>query len=94
MFVLMVAFNIIQKSNRRRKIMITNERCETVIGRVIGFTNDGCRVRDEETGEVVFYYGNGMKGDRVQVSSKYIHPRTKRVTYVLETVLEYGDFVA
>lgn len=70
------------------------ERKETVIGRVIGFTNNGCRVRDEETGEVVFYYGNGMKGDRVQVSSKYIHPKTRRVTYVLETVLEYGDFVA
>ncbi len=74
--------------------MTTNERCETVIGRVIGFTNDGCRVRDEKTDEVVVYRGNGMKGDRVQLSSKYIHPKTKRVTYVLETVLEYGDFVA
>lgn len=74
--------------------MRTNERYETVIGRVIGFTNNGCRVRDEKTGEVVFYFGNGMKGDRVQVSAKYVNPKTQRVTYVLETVLEYGDFVA
>ncbi len=70
------------------------ERLNTVRGTVIGCNDFGCRVRDDETGLVVFYYGNGMKGDRVQLSVKKVNPERGRVTCELDSVLEYADFVA
>lgn len=70
------------------------ERLDTIRGTVIGCNEHGCRVRDDETGKVVFYYGNGYKGDRVQLSIKRIDLERQRVTCVLDTVLEYADYVA
>lgn len=74
--------------------MSNYERNSTIRGKVIGCNNYGCYVRDDETGNVVFYYGNGMKGDKVQLSIKSINFEKERVTCVLDSVLEYGDFVA
>ena len=70
------------------------ERLDTIIGTIIGCNNFGCHVRDEESGKIVFYYGNGIKGDRVQLTVKRVDMVKNRVTCVLDTVLEYGDFVA
>ncbi len=70
------------------------ERLNTVRGTVIGCNDFGCRVRDDETGLVVFYYGNGVKGDRVQLSVKRVNTERGRVTCELDSVLEYADFVA
>lgn len=70
------------------------ERLNTVRGTVIGFNDFGCHVRDDETGLVVFYYGNGMKGDRVQLSVKSVNAERGRVTCKLDSVLEYANFVA
>lgn len=70
------------------------ERLDTIRGTVIGCNEYGCRVRDDETGKVVFYYGNGYKGDRVQLSIKRIDIERQRVTCVLDTVLEYANYVA
>lgn len=70
------------------------ERRDTIRGTVIGFNDYGCKVRDDESGKVVFYYGNGMKGDRVQLTITKIDLEKERVTCKLDTVLEYGEFVA
>lgn len=70
------------------------ERLDTIRGTVIGCNEHGCRVREDESGKVVFYYGNGFKGDRVQLSIKRIDLERERVTCVLDSVLEYADYVA
>ena len=69
------------------------ERLDTIRGTVIGCNEHGCRVRDDETGKVVFYYGNGYKGDRVQLSIKRIDFERERVKE-LETENQKSDFVA
>lgn len=66
----------------------------TVIGTVIGINSHGCYVRDDETDNVVFYYGNGMKGDKVQLSVQKVDIVRERVTCVLDSVLEYSWFAA
>ena len=66
----------------------------TVIGTVIGNNSHGCYVRDDETDTVVFYYGNGMKGDRVQLSVREVDLVRERVTCVLDSVLEYSNLAA
>lgn len=66
----------------------------TIIGTVIKYNNFGCYVRDEENGFIVFYYGNGMVGDKVQLSVSKVDRELHRVTCNLDTVLEYGAFVA
>ncbi len=64
----------------------------TIIGRVIGYNNHGCYVRDEETDKVVFYFGNGMKGDKVRLGVCKVDSKREAVTCVLESVLEYGRY--
>ena len=70
------------------------EKFDTVIGTVVDTNSSGCYVRDSESGKLVFYFGGGMRGDKVQLSVKRIDTERKRVTCVLDSVLEYGDFVA
>lgn len=70
------------------------KKYSTVIGTVIGFNSYGCYVRDDESDNVVFYYGNGMIGDRVQLTVRKINLEREQVTCVLDSVLEYGDFAA
>ncbi len=70
------------------------KKYNTVIGTVIGYNSNGCYVRDNETNNVVFYYGNGMKGDKVQLSVRKVDLVRERVTCVLDSVLEYGSFAA
>ena len=70
------------------------ERLDTIRGTVIGCNEHGCHVRDDENGKVVFYYGNGYKGDKVQLSIKRIDFERERVTCVLDSVLEYAEYVA
>lgn len=70
------------------------KRYNTVIGTVIGFNSYGCYVRVDESDKVVFYYGNGMIGDRVQLTIRKINLEREQVTCVLDSVLEYGYFAA
>ena len=70
------------------------ERFDTLRGTVVNCNEYGCQVRDDESGKIVFYYGNGMRGDRVQLSIKRIDLERQRVTCVLDSVLEYAGFVA
>ena len=70
------------------------ERLDTIRGTVIGYRGNGVRVREDNSGKEVFYYGNGTKGDRVQLSIKRIDLERERVTCVLESVLEYAEYVA
>lgn len=64
----------------------------TLKGTVINYDENGCFVRLDETDEVVYYFGNGMKGDRVYVSAKRIGGRHSMVVCELESVIGYGDF--
>jgi len=66
------------------------ERFNTLVGEVIGCNNFGCYVRDEETDKVVFYYGCGQKGDKVQLTIKKINPQKEQVTCVLDSVISYA----
>ena len=66
------------------------ERFNTLVGVVIGCNNFGCYVRDEETDKVVFYYGCGQKGDKVQLIIKKINPQKEQVTCVLDSVISYA----
>lgn len=70
------------------------QKYDTVIGKVIGYNSYGCFVRDMKTDKIVFYFGNGMKGDMVQLSVKRIDTERKRVTCSLDSVLEYGNLAA
>lgn len=65
------------------------ERFNTLVGVIIGCNNFGCYVRDEKTDKVVFYYGCGQKGDRVQLTIKKINPQKEQVTCVLDSVISY-----
>lgn len=69
-------------------------RHDTVVGTIIGCNSYGCYVRDIASNEVVFYYGNGMKGDKVQLTVKKVDVEKERVTCMLDSVLEYGGMVA
>ncbi len=51
-------------------------------------------MRDVESKEVVFYFGNGMKGDKVQLTVKRVDAEKEKVTCVLDSVLEYGEIAA
>ena len=66
------------------------ERFDTIIGTVVGCNDYGCRVKDDESGKIVFYYGNGVEGDRVQLSVTRVNLERQRVTCVLDSVLEYA----
>lgn len=70
------------------------QKHNTVVGTVIGCNSYGCYVRDVESDEVVFYFGNGMKGDKVQLTVKRVDAERERVTCVLDSVLEYGNNAA
>ena len=74
--------------------MGTFKKHSIITGTVVGFNRCGCYVRDDASGEVVFYFGNGMKGDRVQLTVCKVNRELERVTCSLDTVLEYGEFVA
>ncbi len=68
------------------------EKFVTEKGTVISYDEHGCFVRLDETGEVVYYFGNGMKGDRVYVSAKHGSKRHRTVVCTLESVIGYGAF--
>lgn len=70
------------------------QKYNTVIGIVIGCNSHGCYVRDLKSNKVVFYFGNGMRGDKVQLTVKKVDAEHEKVTCVLDSVLEYGDFAA
>ncbi len=70
------------------------QKYNTVIGTVIGCNSHGCYVRDVKSNEVVFYFGNGVKGDKVQLTVKRVDVERERVTCVLDSVLEYGELAA
>ena len=83
------------KKERIRKIY--NEyyqKHDTVVGTIIGCNSYGCYVRDLKTDEVVFYFGNGEKGDKVQLTIKRVDPEKERVTCTLDSVLEYVERAA
>lgn len=75
-------------------VMENYKKHNMVIGTVIGNNSHGCYVRDDKTDNIVFYYGNGMKGDKVQLSVHKVDHIRERVTYVLGSVLEYSVFAA
>ena len=66
------------------------ERFNTVIGEVIGCNNYGCYVRDQETDRLVFYYGCGQRGDKVQLTVKKVNHEKEQITCVLDSVLSYA----
>lgn len=66
----------------------------TLIGTVIGYNSYGCYVRDDASEKIVFYYGNGMRGDRVQLSIQKVDLARDRITCVLDSVIKYSDFAA
>ena len=70
------------------------QKYNTVIGTVVGFNSSGCYVRDEESGCVVFYFGHGTRGDRVQLTVQKVDTEKERVTCLLDSVLEYGRIAA
>ena len=70
------------------------ERFDTIRGTVIGCNEYGCYVNEDESGKTVFYYGNGFKGDRVQLSIKRVDLERNRVTCLLESVLAYAGDIA
>lgn len=63
---------------------------DMIIGTVIATNSRGCYVLDDETGTVVYYYGNGKTGDRVLVSLRKIDTERNRITYRLDSVIEYA----
>lgn len=68
------------------------KKFDTIVGRVIGYTNKGCLVRDEKTDKVVFCFASCSKGDRVQLSVKRVNREREQVTCLLDSVLEYAPF--
>lgn len=70
------------------------ERFDTITGEVIGHNAHGCYVKDDNSGFVVFYYGNGGYGDKVQLTVRKVNPEAQKVTCVLDSVLEYGEIAA
>lgn len=70
------------------------KKYNTVIGTVVDCNSCGCYVRDEKSDKIVFYYGNGVKGDKVQLSVEKVDLARNRVTCTLDSVLEYGKIAA
>ncbi len=70
--------------------METFERFNTLIGEIIGCNSHGCYVREQETDTVVFYYGCGKKGDKVQLTIKKVNIEKEQITCVLDSVLSYA----
>ncbi len=68
------------------------ERFNTLICEVVGYNSHGCYVRDQETGKVVFYYGCGQRGDKVQLTVKKVNLEKEQVTCVLDAVLSYAAY--
>lgn len=66
------------------------ERYNTVIGEVIDCNRLGCYIRDLETDMIVFYYGCGQRGDKVQLTVKRVNLEKEQVTCMLDSVLEYA----
>lgn len=66
------------------------EKYNTLIGEVIGCNDYGCYVRDQETDRVVFYYGCGQRGDRVQLTVQKVNYEKEQVTCLLDAVLSYA----
>ena len=66
------------------------ERFNSLIGEVIGCNSCGCYVRDQETDRVVFYYGCGRRGDKVQLTIKKVDLEKEQVTCLLDSVLSYA----
>lgn len=66
------------------------EKYNTLIGEVIGCNNYGCYVRDRETDRVVFYYGCGQRGDKVQLTVQKVNYEKEQVTCLLDAVLSYA----
>ena len=66
------------------------ERFDTLIGEVIGCNSYGCYVRDQESDKVVFYYGCGHRGDKVQLTIKKVNLEKDQVTCVLDSVVSYA----
>lgn len=84
----------INKEELKKYYMEHFQRGDVIIGTVRELTDKGCKVIDDESGKEVFYYGNNMKGDRVELKIKRIDLEKVRITCVLSSVLEYADFVA
>lgn len=70
--------------------METFELYNTVIGEVIDCNRYGCYVRDLDTDKIVFYFGCGRRGDKVQLSIKRINVEREQVTCTLDSVIEYA----
>lgn len=66
------------------------EKYNTVVGEIIGCNSYGCYVRDKKTDKVVFYYGCGQRGDKVQLTVKKVNLEKEQVTCILDSVLEYA----
>lgn len=66
------------------------EKFNTLIGVVIGCNSYGCYVRDLKTDKVVFYYGCGQRGDKVQLTIKKVNLEKEQVTCVLDSVISYA----
>lgn len=66
------------------------EKFSTLIGEVIGCNSYGCYVRDQETDRVVFYYGCGKRGDKVQLTIKRVNIEKEQVTCMLDSVISYA----
>lgn len=66
------------------------EKYNTVVDEVIGCNSYGCYVRDKKTDKVVFYYGCGQRGDKVQLTVKKVNLEKEQVTCILDSVLEYA----
>ena len=67
---------------------------DVIIGTVYKLDRNGCSVIDDKSGKEVFYYGNNMIGDRVELKIIRIDLEKVRITCDLSSVLEYADFVA
>ncbi len=70
--------------------METFELYNTVIGEVIDYNRYGCYVRDLDTDKIVFYFGCGRRGDKVQLSIKRINVEREQVICTLDSVIEYA----
>ena len=72
------------------------ERFDTVDGIITDCDDDSyrCYVRILETGKDVYFDGYGIKGSKVRLGVKSVNAKTGRTYWMLESVLDYGDYVA
>lgn len=80
--------------NEQDKKGLVFESFDTVVGTVTRCDRYGCYVTDDKTGIEVYYRGNENKGDRVRLGVKKIIPELNKIYWVLESNLEYDDYVA